>query len=397
MKSLFTSPLNSLTFGDIVTFCEIGTPESVNLDYKIDFPQGEKLARTVSAFANTFGGVILIGVDEDEFSRPKPPVVGIAFAPKLEERVWSTVIEHIYPPVFPEVHVCAPENGRTFVIIRVPQSSTAPHAVRHQTSVYLRTGKISKPEQLERLASLGEVDWLRDRRKRAEDLRDELVTQTNTRLINLFHLKGVQERLPKAYAWIAPKYPVGPLLTVEELSELRRSMRMYFDDVSEEILVHQGVARAYSSNEDIEAFSETSTFGLVFESRGIYSRRERDAKQVFLSSIIDTVADVVHYARRFFPHVGYFGICEVHLVLTRIVGMTLIPLGDRWFVTPKTQLDERLEVSTDISAVAWTDGAMLEDTIAELVRGLAWSFGWKLATVDIVEHLKKSPTWRASD
>jgi predicted HTH transcriptional regulator len=145
-KSPFTAPLAALEFADVVAFCEQGLPESINLDYKVQMTAAEKLAKTVSSFANTFGGLIVLGVDEDAASKPNPPFDGLPFEPKLEERVWSILMEHVYPPVFPEVHVCSPMNDRTFVLIRVAQSTTTPHAIRHNTAVYLRTGNISKPE-----------------------------------------------------------------------------------------------------------------------------------------------------------------------------------------------------------------------------------------------------------
>jgi predicted HTH transcriptional regulator len=148
-KSLFTASLSEIVFSDVVAFCEQDLPESVNLDYKVEITAAEKLAKTVTSFANTFGGLIIIGIDEDDSSRPKRPFEGLLFEPKIEERVWSILIEHVYPPVLPEVHVCAPDDGRTFVLIRVPQSATTPHAIRHNTLAYLRTGNISKPELLE--------------------------------------------------------------------------------------------------------------------------------------------------------------------------------------------------------------------------------------------------------
>src|ERR1043166_2935406 len=139
-KSPFTAPLASLEFADVVAFCEQGLPESINLDYKLQITAAEKLAKTASSFANTFGGLIVIGVDEDSASKPKLPFDGLQFEPKLEERIWSILMEHVYPPVFREVHVCSPVTDHTFVLIRVAQSITTPHAIRHNTAVYLRTG-----------------------------------------------------------------------------------------------------------------------------------------------------------------------------------------------------------------------------------------------------------------
>ena len=62
----------------IVEGCECGTVTGYDirtlsgttyyyLDYKRDFPR--KLEKTISAMANTFGGIVLIGVEEDDQSK----------------------------------------------------------------------------------------------------------------------------------------------------------------------------------------------------------------------------------------------------------------------------------------------------------------------------------------
>lgn len=158
--SIFTKPILEISYQDVIAFCQQGIGESVNLDYKKDFPSSG-LEKTISAFANSFGGVILIGV-EDEDSKPKPPFEGIEYKDRLEERVWNIIVDNIYPPVFPEIRVCPPCNNKTFVTIRVPQSNETPHAIYNNTQVYVRTGNRNKPEDL---ATVEQIEWLRNRRR----------------------------------------------------------------------------------------------------------------------------------------------------------------------------------------------------------------------------------------
>lgn len=69
--------------------------------------------------ANTLGGWIIIGVDDDKKSdKPKLPVEGIDFKKQLSLEVTNIVIDNISPPSLPIIHVCEPDkNNKTFVVI----------------------------------------------------------------------------------------------------------------------------------------------------------------------------------------------------------------------------------------------------------------------------------------
>jgi len=64
MKVLNT-PVQDLTFADIVAFCQEQHIEGVQVDYKKEFPR-RGLAQHIAAFSNTRGGISIIGVEEDE-------------------------------------------------------------------------------------------------------------------------------------------------------------------------------------------------------------------------------------------------------------------------------------------------------------------------------------------
>jgi len=82
---LYIKQRDQITWDDVQSFCEQGISERGHLDYKKDFPA--HLERIIAAMANTHGGIILIGVDENHENRPILPVVGIDFQRGLEERV----------------------------------------------------------------------------------------------------------------------------------------------------------------------------------------------------------------------------------------------------------------------------------------------------------------------
>lgn len=151
---IYTSPIDRITWNAVEDFSHQGVVEGAYLDYKSDFPND--LARTIAAMANTFGGIILIGVVEQTDGRPVVPITGIALQAGLAERVTNIVLSNITPPVFPEVAVCPdPSGSKAVIVVRVPESPESPHAIQSNTRVYLRTGNRNKPEELATLEQIG--------------------------------------------------------------------------------------------------------------------------------------------------------------------------------------------------------------------------------------------------
>ena len=65
---MFAKPFYDLEYEDIVKFCQRMLPEQQILEYKRELytePNLSKLHKSVSALANTQGGYIIIGVEED--------------------------------------------------------------------------------------------------------------------------------------------------------------------------------------------------------------------------------------------------------------------------------------------------------------------------------------------
>src|SRR5690348_11724239 len=147
---IYTKRISDITWADLEAFCNSRVTENTFLDYKREFPT--ELVKTVSAMANTFGGVVIIGVDEDNNGGPVLPIVGIPFERGLEERVINIMVDAVTPPIIPEVGVCAnADESRAALIVRVAQSTETPHAMHSNTRVYVRTGKRNSPEELANL------------------------------------------------------------------------------------------------------------------------------------------------------------------------------------------------------------------------------------------------------
>ena len=58
-SSIFSLPIEAIKYEDILSFCDKQMEEGVDLDYKADWPND--LEKVICSFANTQGGIALIG------------------------------------------------------------------------------------------------------------------------------------------------------------------------------------------------------------------------------------------------------------------------------------------------------------------------------------------------
>jgi predicted HTH transcriptional regulator len=120
--NLFYTPLPAVAYEDVLVFCATFT-EGVRVEYKREPVQ---IPKVVSSFANTVGGVWIIGVDaEKKTNRAILPPDGIDSV-GLEERIVQAAQTGIYPPIAPAVRVFpVPDKpGRVIAVVKV-----RPHAL----------------------------------------------------------------------------------------------------------------------------------------------------------------------------------------------------------------------------------------------------------------------------
>jgi ATP-dependent DNA helicase RecG len=116
-------------------------PEGKTLEFKRDLSSPEGLLRTVVAFANTAGGLILVGV-EDGSRR----VRGIADPFSLEERIASLITDSIAPRLLPDLEILTWRKTHV-VAVQVHPSPARPHCLikaGSQAGTYVRVGSTNR-------------------------------------------------------------------------------------------------------------------------------------------------------------------------------------------------------------------------------------------------------------
>src|SRR3972149_7567323 len=130
----FTKPVTSLTYSDSEGLTSSGEAESVVLDYRAPIAgltrDKAELAKDVSAFANSQGGFIIIGVEESR-GKPVHPPAGVdrmLGQQKVEEWIDQGVASNISPraPVTMQVIDHADDPNRCLVVVYAAVSPRAP-------------------------------------------------------------------------------------------------------------------------------------------------------------------------------------------------------------------------------------------------------------------------------
>lgn len=120
----------------------IAKGESSTLEFKRKISSLEKIAKEISAFANTIGGFLLIGVDDDGYIKGVP-------SEKSTVDLLETACEfYIEPPVEPQIDIIE-LYGQDVIVCYIPESLHKPHTVVNQDEkhasplVYIRVGEKS--------------------------------------------------------------------------------------------------------------------------------------------------------------------------------------------------------------------------------------------------------------
>lgn len=137
LEALFGSNLDSIASANVRALVDVNAEEMFDLDFKQSlYGRSDRerldLAGDVAALANTAGGMIVLGIEEDEQSRAKS-APGVEVTDSESARIRQIVASLVSPmPVFDVVRVLddpAGTGSHGFILIAVPRSPSAPHAV----------------------------------------------------------------------------------------------------------------------------------------------------------------------------------------------------------------------------------------------------------------------------
>ena len=110
--------------------------ENIQCEFKRKFTTPEKIAREIMAFANTKGGYILFGVDDDK------DVIGVESEKSVAELVKDAAENFCEPPVEYSIEYLE-FKGKEIVILSVLESDNKPHRLQdYQSELDINTSVV---------------------------------------------------------------------------------------------------------------------------------------------------------------------------------------------------------------------------------------------------------------
>ncbi|MFN3848330.1 MAG: helix-turn-helix domain-containing protein [Spirosomataceae bacterium] len=127
--------------------------ESTTLEFKSRIDNPYKIARTIVAFANTSGGIALVGINDDK------TVKGISALPEIEKL--QKALELIEPPLEINYEIVMYQEKRKVLIINVKESLQKPHTVlnaKNEKEVFVRADDATVPASKQMIQILERFD-----------------------------------------------------------------------------------------------------------------------------------------------------------------------------------------------------------------------------------------------
>jgi hypothetical protein len=368
---MFTKPLSEVEYGDIERFCQTFS-EGVRVEYKSQMI--DNFPKTISAFANTLGGFILIGAETDKTSNRVTSINGIDKESGIEEKIINSSLQGIYPAVLPEVRIfdIPKKKDRILVVIKVHEGVEAPHAIQNSTRIYIRTGSVSHPYDL---AEVDRIEYLLQRRAKQQKRKEQLKQDARNRIEKFSN--GVRTVQPFIEVCVSPIFPYQPLISLDELHVFGEKVP-YFSPQR----ITGGICKVYGNQNEF-SYKEINHYGLVF-TRDVLSKAKSQWRSVanqineekvfliFTHMVLDIIKPL-KLAESFYKTCGYIGNLEVEVNLQNIANEYLMYIDNGFDMFNENKaLDNSLYSSERIVPVDIT--SKLSTIIVSLTKNILWNF-----------------------
>jgi len=355
---LFSSPLHSLEFRQIEEFCR-NWPEGVRVDYKRELV-AQHIPKIVSSFANTSGGVWIIGVGTDVMNRPVFPIRGFPRTAGIEERITQSCYQNLYPPLLPEIQIIdVPVAGGSVVaVVRISESVEAPHAIENSTKVYIRTNSTTEIVQL---AEIDRIEYLLKRRQQPEQKREQLIED----------MRGRSCVGPPAISVVvSPRYPWRSILGEDVL--LARLKELSHPGTYVNLRHFIRLVRGGFISEEVRSSVNQAAYHFEVNLHGIiscYVTLGMDGPRVFLDQIVSEIGRALNLARYLLKgtQVNLLVRVQLHGVKDSII------VASGWQGNLRS-VEEVVQAEDNFILESLDDPLMFPAHIADLVHQLMWSF-----------------------
>ena len=311
---MFTKLESDITFSDIKAFCD-EYREGVQVEYKQEI---KHIPKIVSSFANTQGGIFIIGVETDNETNKVIAIDGISNPGGLEEQIIQSALTGIDPGVQPEVIIHeVPDTDNVVVIVRVAESPQAPHAIQNSTRVYIRTGSITQPYEL---AEIDRIEYLLKRREKPQITTQQIIDRTEKRVRRFF-----SAYIPDITVIARPVFPHRPIISTGDIYEFAREADLSWIYSSR---VVGGWVASTRRHPLFYSYWELNEYGIVYHRHHLdkidqYSN-SNEGKYVDVRRFVWEIGRTIEKATSLYKKCGYLGAVDITVQLREVFDETLL-------------------------------------------------------------------------
>ena len=380
---MFNLSKDEISFEVVENFCR-EWPEGVRVEYKQEI---KDIPKIVSSFANTQGGVFIVGVTANQTDNKVVfPIEGISDTVGIEERIRQSAYEGIYPPVMPEVvKVDVPDSDNIVIIVRVDESVNAPHAIQNLTRVYIRVGSVTQPYKKPELAEIDRIEYLFNRRKGTQIIAQQILDRIEERVKQFYNIDA-----PTMKLIARPVFAHHPVISPTAIYELYHRD----EDIKR---VPGGICRfivpsKYNNHELSDNYLELNEYGFVYYITTKLCIREKESIGIY--PLTGEINELLRAAREFYNACDTLVNFEVTAELENVFEKELLTafLEGGVFLRNPVCYASRVSASTSETYVsrALMDPEQQKAICEELTMELLWAFNIPTDGEYIRESVRKA-------
>jgi hypothetical protein len=356
--SIFTKPLSQLNTSDLVELLTDKSVENARLEFKSQVPDKDETLKKLSSFANTFGGLMIVGAKANSSDGRIESLPGVDVQAGYKQTIVQWCFQGASPPLTVEVSDAIPVpngGGKVCYVISTGESDIAPHFINGRRGVWIRTDEFSSRFDA-RLANENELRLLFDRRKQILERRTYLLGRARDRLnryavqLNNDLPKGRQKIPACLEISVVPRFPARPLceqvnlrpLLMNNLINWRQTL---FPRPDEVVISQHESAIILQPTGDFSIF-EANIWGLLFYTAKIEDQEE-DKSSIHLPRAVGLVLLFTRHAMTALNAIGYAGPIVIEVRLSSVLRVDWLYFTQRTFANRKSgsELDENVVFS----------------------------------------------------
>jgi hypothetical protein len=400
--SIYTTPVSQLQTSDLAELLQDQAVENTRLEFKSEVPAKDETLKKLSSFANTYGGLVVVGAAAPSEKGRIEDLPGVDEQSGYKQKIVDWCFQGCSPPITVDVSGPIPTptgNGKFCYVISVEESEVAPHFLNGRKGVWIRTNEFSGRFHAE-LANEDELQQLLHRRELVLDRRRHIVERARKRFET--HVRTAPALpgsgpVPDATfeLCIVPRFPARqicePGQIVFHLNNVRYPTYRGVGFPRYQMGVMTQLESAIIRQPFVEpSFLEANVWGMVFYATGLYEKEYPDStKGVHVYEFVGHLLLFLRHANDLFEHIGLVGPILIETKLSSIRDRTWVYAQQISHTTsigatrPPSGLDDEFAfaLSTTVEHLHQNPA----NVAVELLRSIFFSLDWSALVANEAE------------